>query len=110
MFTQSGAFQEWAFRSGMKTVGVQPRSQLAVNSGDVAIAAAVAGHGVTRALSYQVADEVKAGRLRIVLEDFESEPLPVHLVHPDGRRAAARVRSFLDFAAERLRGAEALRG
>lgn len=79
------------------------RMALTVNTGDVAIASACAGHGLARALSYQVADEVQAGRLKIVLAGFEPPRLPVHLVYPEGRRAAAKVRIFVDFAAERLR-------
>jgi DNA-binding transcriptional LysR family regulator len=38
-----------------------------------------------------------------VLESFERKPLPVHLVHLEGRRASAKVRAFIDFAAHRLR-------
>lgn len=80
-----------------------PRIALTVNTGDVAIASARAGHGLARALSYQVADDVQAGRLRIVLAGFEPPRIPVHLVYPEGRRAAAKVRAFVDFAAEQLR-------
>ncbi|WKB51254.1 LysR family transcriptional regulator [Eleftheria terrae] len=82
---------------------VQPRVRLLVNAGEVSIDAALAGHGVTRALSYQVADAVRAGRLQIVLAEFEPPPIPVHLVYAEGRKAAAKVRAFVDFAAERLR-------
>jgi DNA-binding transcriptional LysR family regulator len=38
-----------------------------------------------------------------VLEGFEPDPVPVHLVYREGRRASARVRSFVDFAVERMR-------
>ena len=77
--------------------------RLLVNNADVAVAAALAGHGIIRVLSYQVADEVRSGRLRILLAEYEPPPIPVHVVHLEGRRAAARVRAFVDFAAERLR-------
>lgn len=80
-----------------------PRQQLVVNTADVAIAAAVAGRGLTRALSYQVAGDVDAGRLRIVLADYEPPPIPVHLVFPEGRYAAAKVRAFVELAAAELR-------
>lgn len=80
-----------------------PRIALTVNTGDVAIATARASHGLARALSYQVADDVQTGRLRIVLAGFEPPRIPVHLVYPEGRRAAAKVRAFVDFAAEQLR-------
>jgi DNA-binding transcriptional LysR family regulator len=83
--------------------GVQPRTLLTVNSGDVAIAAARAGHGLARALSYQVAEDLAAGRLQRVMQAWEPPPIPVHLVYPEGRKAAAKVRAFVDFAAARLR-------
>jgi DNA-binding transcriptional LysR family regulator len=74
----------------------------------VTIAAAVAGRGLTRVLSYQIAPELRAGQLRIVLEDFEPPPIPIHVVYPEGRRANARVRAFVDFAVERLRAEKSL--
>ena len=63
----------------------------------------MAGRGLARVLSYQVGPELRAGRLRIVLPAFEPPPVPVHVVHPEGPRAAARVRAFVDFLVERLR-------
>ena len=77
--------------------------RLEANAGEVGIQAAIAGHGLTRALSYQVAPHVRAGELQIVLADHEPPPIPIHIVYPEGRRAAAKVRAFVDFAAERLR-------
>jgi DNA-binding transcriptional LysR family regulator len=94
----------WSFVKGKQTTSVRPNSRLIVNSSEVAIQAAINGAGVTRALSYMVASEVKAGRLKIVLSDFEPEPLPIHVIHREGRNAAPRVRKFVDFAVEGLRG------
>lgn len=85
-----------------------PHTPLTVNGGEVAIEAACAGHGLTRALSYQVAGDVAAGRLRVLLAGYEPPPIPIHLVYPEGRRATAKVRAFVDFAAEALRGHPAL--
>lgn len=114
-FTSSGAAPPWTFyppgRKG-KSDGVQvlPRMRLLANTSETAIAAALAGVGLARALSYQVADEVLAGRLRIVLPEFESAPIPVQIVHAEGRRVAAKTRAFIDFAAERLRREPVLNG
>jgi DNA-binding transcriptional LysR family regulator len=88
--------------------GTQPRMRLSVNGGEVGIMAALAGHGLARALSYQVADDVAAGRLRVVLSRHEPPPIPVQLVYPEGRLAAAKVRAFVDFAVPRLRAHPAL--
>lgn len=59
--------------------------------------------GWSRFQSYQVAPEIEAGRLKIVLADYEREPVPIHIVHAEGRMVSARVRAFVDFAAERFR-------
>jgi DNA-binding transcriptional LysR family regulator len=109
-FSGSEVAPEWSFASPTGEVGVRPPTQLIVNSADVAIAAAIAGCGLTRVLSYQIAPALAAGRLAIVLAEFEPPPLPIHLVHREGRRASARLRAFVDFAAERLRGDPAVNG
>ena len=59
-------------------------------------------------LSYQAASYLEAGKLQVLLTGFEPPPLPVHIVHREGRYAAARVRAFIDLLAERLRAEPAL--
>ena len=76
---------------------------------DAAIAAAVAGFGITRLLSYQVADALRRGQLQAVLEPYERPALPIHVVHREGRRATQKVRGFIDLAVEALRAQPALR-
>lgn len=104
-FTNFG-FDSWSFtpdpRNGIpRTVRFAPR--LTVNSVRAAMASAIGGRGLTRLYSYHVADEVGAGRLRLVLANAEYPPLPVHLLAPGGRVAVPKVRAFIDFAAPRLR-------
>ena len=62
-----------------------------------------------RVLSYQVAEEVRAGRLVMLLEEHEPASLPVHLIAPRERLAAAKARAFVDFALPRLKSAFAAR-
>lgn len=94
---------EWRYRRDTAAFAVKPRSKLAVNTTEAAIQAALAGIGIVRLLSYQVADELKSGRLQILLPDFAPEPLPVSLVHPHGGLQPLKVRCFLDWAVPRLR-------
>ena len=54
-------------------------------------------------MSYQVGEDLAAKRLKVVLEPWELPPIPVHVVYQEGRRAAARVRSFVDHAVKALR-------
>lgn len=103
-FSADRSAPAWSFGSGKKkTHSVHPRSRLLVNSSEVALEAAAAGAGVTRVLSYMAASAVKSGQLRIILREFEPEPIPIHVIHREGKRAAARVRAFVDFAVDRLR-------
>lgn len=93
---------EWRFGKVDKmTTHVRPA--MFCNSNEAAIGAARSGWGLTRVLSYQIGPDLLDSRLQIVLEDFEEDPLPIHVVHPEGRNASAKVRAFVDFAVARLR-------
>jgi len=107
-FSSASGEPSWPFHSGGRIETVIPPAQLTVNTAEVAVAAALAGRGLTRVLSYQVAPEVASGRLEIVLAGYEPPPIPIHVVHPEGRHANARVRAFVDFAAARLRADKSL--
>ena len=99
---------EWRFNDAGKPLLQRLHARMRTTSNDSAIAAAVAGLGITRLLSYQVAAHLKTGALQIVLEDFEAAALPVHVVHHEGRRATQKVRSFIDLAVQTLRADSAL--
>jgi DNA-binding transcriptional LysR family regulator len=94
----------WTFTKAGKRRALRVAPRLSVNGLQTVIDAALAGWGITRVLSYQVADALADGRLIELLADFDDEEIPIHLLHAEGRRAAAKTRSFIDFAAERLRG------
>jgi len=93
----------WSFHgpSGVTAVAVRPR--LVVNTTAGAVDAALDGLGLVCIRSYQAEPHAAAGRLQIVLADYEPPPAPIHLVHPEGRHLPAKVRLFLDHAAGALR-------
>jgi len=93
----------WHFRQGDKEILVRVKPRLTVTSNDAAIEAALLGFGITRILSYQVAQHVAEGSLKIMLAEFQPPPLPINIVHREGRNAAAKTRVFIDLLAERLR-------
>src|SRR5580698_7347941 len=97
--------QHWIFRDpkSKRELRAPVRSRLTVNTAEAAIDGAAAGIGVTRVLSYQVAQAVLDGRIQIVLAEHEPEPAPVSLIHFGQGLMPLRARMLLDFAAPRLR-------
>jgi DNA-binding transcriptional LysR family regulator len=93
----------WKFeRDGTHlAVTVQPR--LVVSNAEAACEAARAGIGLTRAFTYQVKASLEEGTLTTVLDEFQSETLPVNLVYAAGRFMPIKLRAFLDFATPRLK-------
>lgn len=79
------------------------RSRLEVNTAEAAITAARLGAGLIRVLSYQVADAVRDNALRIVLDAFESAPLPISLVHKGQAPLPLKLRAFINFVVPLLR-------
>jgi DNA-binding transcriptional LysR family regulator len=97
--------REWRFQSGPKPGSVTLHPRLEVTDAAAAIHAAEMGHGIATALSYMVATQIRSGTLAPVLDAFTPPPQPVHLVYPQARLVAPKVRAFVDFAAPQLRAA-----
>ncbi|MEQ8964707.1 MAG: LysR substrate-binding domain-containing protein [Azospirillaceae bacterium] len=107
--TAAGAGPDWRFVGGdgrLLTVSVPAR--LTVSTNDAAIDLAEQGRGLTRLLSYQVAAPVAEGRLERVLDAFAPPPLPVHVVHAEGRAASRKIRAAVDHLVAGLRADPAL--
>lgn len=98
------ASPEWKFAN--TNVHLKPRLSFATN--DAALEAALAGFGITRLLSYQVAPYVADGRLVPLLLEEEQKRLPIHILYREGRYASAKIRTFVDLMAARLRADSAL--
>ncbi|HEU4476605.1 MAG TPA: LysR family transcriptional regulator [Methyloceanibacter sp.] len=93
----------WTFTIGKSDVSVPIHSRLIVNTAEAAIDAAIARVGVTRVLSYQIANAIRAGTLAVALQEFEPVPWPVSLVYAGQGLLPLKLRAFLDFAAPRLK-------
>ena len=85
----------------LSPIDIRPR--LLVNSASAAVDCAVAGHGVTRVMSYQAAEAVRAGDLVILLAQHEPPPIPMHLVSPAANARTVKQKAFVAFASLRLR-------
>jgi DNA-binding transcriptional LysR family regulator len=108
IMSNEAAAEPWNFapgpengRRGLQTAAIRPR--LIVNAAAAAIDSALEGRGITRVMSYQIAGDVAAGRLVLLLGTYEPPPIPVHFVLQASRSVTAKLRKFIDFAAPSLR-------
>lgn len=95
---QLNPVQEWRFNDAGSNASVRLEPKLITSTNDAAIEAVVLGYGLTRVLSYQVANEIEEGKLKVCLNKFEPAPLPVQIVHREGRTSTAKIRAFIDLA------------
>ncbi len=97
-FTALTAADHWRFWSNGEQQAIAVRSSYVTNSADAAIWHATRHGGLTMALSYQVAEHVRDGRLALVMTDHEPPPYPVQIVYPSSRLLSLKVRAFLEQA------------
>ncbi|WP_250504249.1 LysR family transcriptional regulator [Caballeronia sp. AZ7_KS35] len=95
---------EWVFVEGGVRLPVRLQPRMIVDLAPAAIAAAKDGVGITQLLSYQATPEVKGGTLRPILSAFEPDAVPVNLLHVERRGTSGKIRAFLEFVTETLRG------
>ncbi|HEY4444184.1 MAG TPA: LysR family transcriptional regulator [Steroidobacteraceae bacterium] len=101
--------REWRFGPSQRGATVRLSPRLLVDDVEAQIQVAQAGRGIARVLSYQVTDELAAGVLVRLLQDFEPAPLPVQLVTLSRSHVAPKVRAFLDWAVKSLRDIDVIR-
>ena len=70
---------------------------------------ALAGLGVTLISSWVVEEDIRSGRLIMLLPQWQAAPLPVHLVYPWARYYPARLRKFLQLMREVMPGVSGMR-
>ena len=83
-------------------VSVTVQGALSTNNHAAVRSAALGGLGIALLPEYQIVDDVRDGRLQLVLPDYTSEPLPAYLVYPSRRHLAPRTRVVIDFLIEQV--------
>ncbi len=98
------AVPHWPFVVNGEVIGVNPGDQLRVNDGEALRKLAVQGAGLARLSLYHAWEDLRAGNLEIVLEDFNPGDLePVHALYVGKPgQLPTRTRAVLDFLKEHV--------
>lgn len=94
------------FMNGNDRHDIRLASRVTANNSDTVTDLAKLGFGLMQAPRYRLADDIRAGRLVEVLPQHPPSPTPLHALYPQKRHTSARVRVFIDWAAEIFAKAE----
>ncbi len=94
--------ETWLFKSDNGYKRIDVNGTLKSNAGDALRIAAIKGCGLVNLPMYMVDKDIKNGRLKTVLEDYEAAKRPIHAVYLHRMHLSAKVRTFVDFLHERF--------
>lgn len=106
--TSQGAM-DWSFARHRRGTPLRLEGRFRTDDIETRLRSVRDGRGIAQFLSYQVADDLAAGRLVRLLRTFETAPLPVQLLTKGRAHRASKVDAFLDFAARQLSALPVLR-
>jgi LysR family transcriptional regulator, transcriptional activator for dmlA len=93
------AYGTWRLAAGRRSETVKVRGPLSTNDGEIAVSWALAGHGIVMRAEWDIARYLRSGRLKQVLENWQTPPADIYAVYPQRHQVSARVRAFVDFLA-----------
>jgi len=98
--SKTGKIFEWHFIRGSEEITIAVPASLAVNDTTAYVSAGLAGIGIMQMASFSMGAQLASGALELLLEDWVSAPLPVHVVYPHNRHLSAKVRVFVEWVAD----------
>jgi DNA-binding transcriptional LysR family regulator len=92
----------WQLTQDGEIITAEIASSLCSNNGEILLAAALQGIGITDLPTFIVGREIEAGRLKLVLPKNPPPELAIHALYAPNRYLAAKTRVFIDFLAHRF--------
>ncbi|MRW88686.1 LysR family transcriptional regulator [Duganella sp. FT80W] len=97
---RTGKIYDWDFTREGERVQVALPGHVALNDSNAYIAAGVAGLGIVQMANFMMEPMINDGHFESILDDWISDPLPIHVVYPQNRHLSAKVRVFVEWVAE----------
>ena len=88
---------KWPFLVNGERTTIKVNGRLAVNSARTTRDMVLAGRGVALIPLYAIDNDIKEGRIKIILEQYEAFDLGVYIIYLDRHHLAAKIRAFVDF-------------
>lgn len=96
-YTLSSYSDRWRFQDNAETLDVRVTGKFSASNGDAIRLAAIAGRGLALQPTFIVGEDISAGRLQLVLGDYEVEPMGLYAVYAHRKYLSGKVRTFVDF-------------
>lgn len=98
--TTTGELFAWELEKGRRSWRVPVRSRVIANDFNVGTALCEAGLGLVYAFEPLIAERLKVGRLKLVLEDYAPTVPGFYLYFPSREQSSAALRAFVETAKE----------
>ena len=96
-------YNHWRFTLGNEAIGIDVRGNRVSDDSDAVRRWAIDGHGICYRSYLDVAQDISAGRLRVLCADWVGETAPLYMVCPDRRQLSPTVRLLREFLEWRFR-------
>ncbi|RON22782.1 LysR family transcriptional regulator [Pseudomonas brassicacearum] len=98
----------WHYQRGNQRHEVLIRGNAQSNNSEAIREMVLGGLGIALSPVWLFSEDLKAGRVQAILQDYTAQSLPIHAVSPANRRQSARVRAFVDYMSQALEQAPEL--
>jgi len=102
----TGRLLPWEFNVDGEYVFQDMHTAFCCNDSDAELAAVLAGIGIGLVDSISASELLRSGQLVALLSSYVSDRLGLYLYYPQRADMPSRVRNFIDFAVESLRGGQ----
>lgn len=102
-FSHQVHLNEWRFKGEEGEIPVQAQGNFRANNGETVFEMALAGLGIARLARWLVEPEIRAGRLKMILQDYYRDvTVPINAIYPTRRHLSPKVRAYVDFLVEKF--------
>ena len=98
-YAYASDYDRWRFHRDGKSYSVRVTGSFSANNGDALQVAALAGKGIVLQPTFIAGEDIRAGRLQTVLDEYQLPELNAHAVYAHRQYLSAKVRTFVDFLA-----------